>query len=283
MFVQVTEYLSNIFPEAIIRFFEIFTMLGEEYALIAFMGLFYWCVDKKRGQFIALCSVTSLCMNGFVKNIFRIKRPFEISDKVRVTRRHTATGHSFPSGHTQNAATVAFSAVKGSKSGGRVALAVIYTLLIGISRLVLGVHYITDVIGGIVFAVAAVYTAQCAENLAHRYGNRYLFALFAMPVLSLLSVLIQGAQAKDALTSAGIALGAITGIVIERTYIHFEVTGTKIHRIIRFVTGFVLVALCMYLLKSILPDGGVFRVIRYAVIGFLASAVIPYLFKKIKL
>ncbi len=283
MFVGVTEFLSNVFPDFVVRFFEVFTMLGEQYVLIAFMGLFYWCIDKKRGQFIVLCAVSSLCLNNFTKNIFGVKRPFEVSDKVRVTRKNTATGHSFPSGHTQNAATAAFSAVKGSKSRAAYIVAVVYVLLIGLSRLVLGVHYITDVIGGILFAFVGIYIAQCAEKVAAKKGQEYLLVLCALPVLSIASVFIPGAQSQDSLTSAGIALGAIVGVIVERKYIDFDVKGEKFKKVIRFVVGFALVALTMYLLKALLPEGGGFRVIRYAIIGFIASAAIPYLFKKIKL
>ncbi|MBR3870011.1 MAG: phosphatase PAP2 family protein [Clostridia bacterium] len=283
MLVGVTEFLSNALPDFAVRFFELFTMLGEQYALIAFMGLFYWCIDKKRGQFIALSAVSSLCLNNFVKNVFRVRRPFEVSDKVRVTRGNTATGHSFPSGHTQNAATAAFSAVKGTKNTIALVIAVVYVLLIAMSRLVLGVHYITDVVGGIVFAFVGIYIAEWVENLANKRGQAYLLVLCVLPVLSILSVFINGAQSKDALTSAGIALGAIIGIVIERKYINFDVQGKKITKIIRFVSGILIVVFLMYLLKLLLPEGAVFRVIRYAVIGFTASAAVPYLFKKIRL
>ncbi len=283
MFVGVTEFLSNALPDCAVRFFELFTMLGEQYALIAFMGLFYWCIDKKRGQFIALCAVSSLCINNFAKNVFRVRRPFEVSDKVRVTRKNTATGHSFPSGHTQNAATAAFSAVKGTKNTPAFIIAVIYVLLIALSRLVLGVHYITDVVGGILFAFVGIYLAECAQRLAEKKGQQYLLVLCVLPVLSVASVFINGAQADDALTSAGIALGAIIGIVIERKYINFDVCGRTITKIIRFVSGILIVVFVMYLLKLLLPEGGAFRVIRYAIIGFTASAAVPYLFKKIRL
>lgn len=283
MFIGVTEFLSNALPDFAVRFFELFTMLGEQYALIAFMGLFYWCIDKKRGQFIALSVVSSLCLNNFTKNVFRVSRPFEVSDKVRVTRENTATGHSFPSGHTQNAAATAFSAVKGCKNTIAYVSAIVYVTLIGVSRLVLGVHYITDVVGGILFAFVGIFLAECVWRLAENKGQEYLLVLCVLPVLSILSVLINGAQSKDALTSAGIALGVIIGVVVERKYIDFSVQGTKIKKIIRYVLGVAVVALTMYIFKAILPEGAIFRVIRYVIIGFTASATLPYLFKKINL
>ena len=70
---------------------------------------------------------------------------------------------------------------------------------------------------------------------------------------------------------------------VERKYIDFSVQGTKIKKAIRYVLGVAVVALTMYIFKAFLPEGAVFRVIRYAIIGFTASATLPYLFKKINL
>ena len=70
------------------------------------------------------------------------------------------TGYSFPSGHTLSATCLALvvayllwpSALRrGVKLSGGVALAVV-VVLVGLSRLVLGVHYLTDVVGSMILA-----------------------------------------------------------------------------------------------------------------------------------
>lgn len=76
--------------------------------------------------------------------------------------RTSATGYSFPSGHTLNATCFALALGivlwrspwrRAAKIAGSLGL-VAYTLCIGASRIVLGVHYPTDVLGGFLLGVA---------------------------------------------------------------------------------------------------------------------------------
>ena len=63
----------------------------------------------------------------------------------------TSDAGSFPSGHTANAATLAVLAVAVAASRWRWwagAIGALYILLMAVSRLVLGVHWCTDVLGG---------------------------------------------------------------------------------------------------------------------------------------
>ncbi|MDQ2787355.1 MAG: phosphatase PAP2 family protein [Chloroflexota bacterium] len=76
--------------------------------------------------------------------------------------RTSATGYSFPSGHTLNATTLALALGfilwrlpwhRAMKIAWTLAL-VIYVACVGASRIVLGVHYPTDVLGGFLLGVA---------------------------------------------------------------------------------------------------------------------------------
>jgi membrane-associated phospholipid phosphatase len=76
--------------------------------------------------------------------------------------RTSATGYSFPSGHTLNATCFAIALGfilwrlpwrRAGKIAGSLGL-VVYTFCIGASRLVLGVHYPTDVLGGVLLGIA---------------------------------------------------------------------------------------------------------------------------------
>jgi membrane-associated phospholipid phosphatase len=61
----------------------------------------------------------------------------------------TATGGSFPSGHTAGAAFVAVAAIVLVGRVWVVVVATVYALVIGASRLLLGVHWLSDVVGGL--------------------------------------------------------------------------------------------------------------------------------------
>ena len=106
MYIEITEFLSNISNPLLAAIFEWITILAEKYFIVAIACLIYWCIDKKKGERLVFLICGGLGINSIFKNIFRVSRPFDVSDKVKVIRGHTATGYSFPSGHTQNAAVV---------------------------------------------------------------------------------------------------------------------------------------------------------------------------------
>ncbi|MEZ5701041.1 MAG: phosphatase PAP2 family protein [Burkholderiaceae bacterium] len=92
----------------------------------------------------------------------------------------TATGLSFPSGHTSMSAIVfltigALIAVTHQRAGERayiVLAACLLTVLVGVSRIALGVHWTTDVIGGWAFGSAwAVVWLQVARMLTRRQAR----------------------------------------------------------------------------------------------------------------
>ena len=84
--------------------FQLITMFGEEAILIPLIAVIYWTFNKKMGEYIAYSSLTSVLINGAVKDVFKAKRPIG-EPGIRSLRVETATGYSFPSGHTQTATT----------------------------------------------------------------------------------------------------------------------------------------------------------------------------------
>ena len=83
--------------------FEGITMLGEETLIILLVVALWFAVDKKLAQQVFFVTVASLGVNGVVKNFAQIPRPF--TKGISCVRVDTATGYSFPSGHTQGFAT----------------------------------------------------------------------------------------------------------------------------------------------------------------------------------
>ena len=84
--------------------FQLITMFGEEAILIPLIAVIYWTFNKKMGEYIAYSSLTSVLINGAVKDVFKAKRPIG-EPGIRSLRVETATGYSFPSGHTQGTAS----------------------------------------------------------------------------------------------------------------------------------------------------------------------------------
>ena len=85
--------------------FQLITMLGEQWAVVLALALSYWVIDKNMGEEFAFTLLISGLCNNILKGVFRFERPIG-QEGIRTLRAHTATGYSFPSGHSQNAATL---------------------------------------------------------------------------------------------------------------------------------------------------------------------------------
>jgi undecaprenyl-diphosphatase len=104
--------------------------------------------------FLVVTSLGSVLLNAVLKLFFERPRPI-------VPWAVAPTDFSFPSGHTMNAAVVygALAVVIWSVAGRRagsiaVALAIALAAAVGTSRIYLGYHYFTDVVGGLLAAVS---------------------------------------------------------------------------------------------------------------------------------
>ena len=89
-----------------------------------------------------------------LKDIFDVSRPFLVLDKVRVLLGADGTG-SFPSGHASFFGALAFGLYFYHRR-----LAYFYggaAVLIGVSRIVAGVHWPLDVVGGYMFGILVAY------------------------------------------------------------------------------------------------------------------------------
>lgn len=85
-------------------------------------------------------------IGDLLKSIFRIERPFVIFSQVHSLV--PESGFSFPSLHSTLIAALAFAVYFKNKSFGYVCLFI--ALLIGLSRIVVGVHFPIDVLGGFI-------------------------------------------------------------------------------------------------------------------------------------
>ncbi|MDP4153189.1 MAG: phosphatase PAP2 family protein [Bacillota bacterium] len=282
MNIIITEFLSNLFPIYIKYIFEAITMLAEQYTVVVIACMIYWCINKDLGRRLSLILSGGIGFNGFFKNVFRVPRPFDISDKVSVLRKSTATGYSFPSGHTQNASVLAGILKNKFTRKSIRAVIITYAFLVAFSRLVLGVHYLTDVIAALIIGFGWAYFGNKLYEAVKENTFKYLW--FLVPAfLSIIPLFIKGTippQSNDVFTGVGISLGAVLGTMLEVKYISFTIEGSIKRRIIRFVLGILLLLLLLSGLKAVLPDTSAMRVLRYFCVGIFASCGMPFLIKK---
>ncbi len=145
--------------------FQVFTWLGEELFVVAVLCMLYWCVHKGLAYRLCLVYFISGLAVQVLKITFRIDRPWMLDpDFLPVqSAMATATGYSFPSGHTQSA-TALFGSLLFLAAGRQwkcsrqkaaaCFLCAAAIAAVGLSRMYLGVHTPKDVM--VSFAVSIV-------------------------------------------------------------------------------------------------------------------------------
>ena len=141
-------------------FFVKMTFLGELTTAMVIMALFYWCIDKKLGTYLLMGWSGNRLANGVLKVTACAYRPW-IRDARIVPYGNaitTATGYSFPSGHTMNAATVfGGGAVRKDMPRALRVLLFITVALVAFSRIFLGVHTPQDILVGAIIGLIVMW------------------------------------------------------------------------------------------------------------------------------
>lgn len=157
-------------PQWMVPFFLGITRLGNVGVFLVVFTLDYWFVDRERGAHALGVFLAGLALVVALKSFFAAPRP---SDAVMVV---TAVGFSFPSGHAVQS-TVGYGLLASDLDAGtrrsRFAAAAVVVALVCLSRVVLGVHYVRDVVAG--FLVAAAFLA-----VAMRFTDRAPDAAFLL-------------------------------------------------------------------------------------------------------
>ena len=154
------------------------TTLGEETALMVAALIVFWCVDKRQGYYVLSVGFLGNIANQFLKLWFRIPRPWVKDPAFTILEqaREGAGGYSFPSGHTQTAVgTFGALAVNGKRKWFRI-LCVVLGMLVGFSRMYVGVHTPADVLVGA--AMAVLFVAVLYPLFMKREG-KYIPAVIA--------------------------------------------------------------------------------------------------------
>ena len=100
----IMKYFENMRGPVLDKLVEVITMLGEETLMLVLVIALWFAFDKKLAQKFFFVTALSLNANGIIKNLVKRPRPWMAGD-ITCLRPETATGYSFPSGHTQTFST----------------------------------------------------------------------------------------------------------------------------------------------------------------------------------
>lgn len=287
------------------------TSLGYEEFFVLLLPTLYWCFDQMVGFRVGLVMLMGNTFNTFFKFLFHSPRPYWISDSVYAYSHETSFG--LPSGHAQIAASVwGWLAVEVKKRWFRI-VAVILIFLIGVSRLYLGVHFLSDVLLGWVLGGLLVWAfAAWYKPVSAWVGKKSAWAQFGLVLAStaVILLLILGARwvvgpwemnsewaaragevapydLNGAFTVAGTWFGMLTGyVILTKGRGHFLASQGGWRRLARFLVGLLGVFVLYFGLGQIFPRSEDFvgyglRFFRYTLIGLWVSWLGPVIFKAI--
>ena len=285
--------LSEIRSPFLDTLIQLVTRLGEEVIILGVICFFYWCLNKNTAYKIGLIFFTSGMLVQGLKISFRIDRPFVIDPTFKPVDSaiEAATGYSFPSGHTQSATSLYGYFALAVKRGWLRALFILAFLLVGFSRLYLGVHTYFDVGVSLILTLAVVFLINYVfDKLTEgRYDVILSVVLGAASVILCIYSFILAevgyadpSQINDCFKSGGAGVAFALGFFIERRYIKFDPSAKKPYvQVIKFILGVAGALILKSGLKLIAPGNLIVDFIRYFLTVFWVLVIYPYLFKKV--
>jgi len=293
-----------------------FSFLGTEYFFLVLLPALYWCIEASIGLRVGIILLLSTSVNDSLKMAFHGPRPYWYSTDVIAYAKETSFG--VPSGHAQIATGVWGMLAAGLHKWWAWGIAILVILMIGISRMYLGVHFPHDVILGWLIGALLLWLALRFWRPVTKWlkkmnlGQQILMAFFTSLVIILVSLIpyawlkitywqppqAWAEYAKDAVTmsgsftTAGTFFGLLAGVAWFNRQGGFDSGGLLWKRIVRFLLGAIGVAIFYLGIKTlfglIVPDSEalfpyILNYIRYFLLGAWISAGAPWVFVRLKL
>ncbi len=268
------------------------SFLSDPLAYLSLLPIFFWCVDEKKTAKVSLLVLFSASINTSIKDFLCVPRPFIQDPAVGLI---PETGFSTPSGHSQNSAAFwpyavfLFSKKENGRShfAAKIFLSVALPLLIGFSRIYLGVLYPSDVLLGwmlgFLISIGAILFAPFLESCIIKLPRA--LKILTIGVTAFILNWIGPHDTSMAAAFFGLGIGYI---YICDTGGYDAKAGSRTQKLFRIVLGLTIVAFIYIGLSFIFPAEGeanynLFRFIRYMLVGFTASFILPKLFIALKI
>lgn len=267
-----------------------FTSFGEETFFLVVVPLLYWSVDMGLGLRVGFAFLISGGLNLVCKLVFHAPRPFWFDARVVPLRAETTFG--IPSGHAQNTAAIWLAGATWVKKPWFWALALGIIWMVGLSRLVLGMHFPTDVLAGWLIGALLVWAVVKLEKPVVTWVRRQTLTrqLLLAPACSLVILalavavrlalgdwqvpaawvetarlanrsgdpafsIVDPLSISHLISTAGTLLGLLVGLFLLPGWGGFRIDGPAWQRALRTLVGMVGLLLIWYVLGAILPRG----------------------------
>jgi len=272
--------------------FGLITRFGEEVILIAVFCIMFWCINKRMAYVTGVAFfLSSLAVQG-LKVVFRVPRPW-VNDPTFPPASgavSASTGYSFPSGHTQNAASLL--GALGMQLRQKPIKIILFTIaiLVAFSRVYLGVHYLSDVVASLLITLIIILFAQKAvtNDPVRRKDVLMLSSFIALCAIAVIvfavylyqNEIVTASHLQDSTRAAGAAIGFATGMYVERVYINFSPKAKNIPvQMMKLILGVVGMAVVQVGMRFI-GTGLVMDAVRYFFVVVWITILYPIIIKR---
>lgn len=275
--------------------------IGSELFLMGIICFLYWAHDKHLAVKIGFAYFYSGLLVQGLKIALRIPRPWVIDPQFEplASAKPTATGYSFPSGHSQTAAAVMGTLFMEIKQTPLRVLFAVLLLAVGWSRMYAGVHTPYDVAAAIVLTLMVVVVlymlwkkAAVKESASKDSFRKMTYKLsIILMILSILSGfycllmyrilgLVDYANVSDLVKLSGASLGFGMGAILESRFVRFSTQGTLPRKLLRVLVGLAVLVLLKTILKlAFSPLGLIGDFLRYSLLILWIMVLYPMLWK----
>lgn len=256
------------------------TWFGEMNVVLIITGLIYWCVSKRIGTYLLMGWSGNRIVNGLLKVTVCAYRPWIRDPRMipETNAMEAATGYSFPSGHSMNAASLFGGlAIRRDIRRDLRVLMWIMLFLVAFSRIFLGVHTPQDIVLGSIVGVLVMFlTGKLLAWLESNPDKDMLVAIVGIAIAIAVAVfsafkpypmdydangklLVDGLKmANDTFKAVGWVSAFMVGWILERRFVKFSVEIGMQERFLRLtggLLGYYVVALIINpLIKGALPS-----------------------------
>ena len=297
---------------------QIFTFLGSQEFLLLMLPVIYWSVDASMGARVGAVLLISGGLNDMLKLVIHGPRPYWFSSQVKAFTLEPTFGA--PSGHTQNSVVIWGLMAAYIKRPWAWAVAIFLMIMVGLSRIYLGVHFPHDVLLGWLLGTLVLWfflrwadvlipwlkTKSLGMQVAMAFGLSAFMVLvsavafFWLQGLTFPSAWIENAMKAGALeapnplsldnpiSSAGAMFGLLAGLAWTHSRGGFSAEGPVRLRAARYGLGLVGLLILWYGLGLVFPRDNslialVLRYLRYSLVGAWITAGAPFVFLRFRL
>lgn len=262
-------------------FFRGASFLGEADFYILLLPLLIWCLHKQIGYRLAVLYLLSAYVNLTLKSIFATPRPYQVDPTLYAPLQ--TPGYGIPSGHTQSAVVTWGLFATHFRTRFWWALAVVLSIVIGLSRMYLGDHFPQDVIAGALVGALLLAIYIAVEPHVEKWFVTRTPLRFRLALAIIVPLVLAGVYLKDSAVALGTFWGAWIGLTLEGEWVRFDYRASLVKQVLKLALGIAIALGIRFGLKAVFPEGDVSDFIRYGVIGFWVTFGAPWLFVRTRL